>query len=120
MTSLLFGTTLAALLSLTSLLTVLFRVSPLLAPVQAIPAFLMSILLTITTWGTLAFFMIWKRVSPQSIHEGPLLSIALREGVFLGLGTTAVMVFHILDLLNIWIAILIYMVFLLVELAMHH
>ena len=120
MTSLLFGTALAALISLASLLTVLFRVSPITAPRQALPAFFFSLFLTVTTIGTLIFYFLWRSLPEKKIDEGKLLSMSLREGAFLGLGTVFLVLFHILELLNWWIGILIYLVFLFVELALEH
>ena len=120
MTSLLFGTALAALISLSSLLTVLFRVSPITAPSQALPAFFFSLLLTVTTIGTLIFYVSWRSFGKENKDEGRILSLSLREGALLGLGTVFLVLFHILELLNWWIGILIYLVFLFVELALEH
>jgi hypothetical protein len=120
MTSLLFGTVIAALLSATSLLTVLFRVSPITSPLQAVPAFIFSVFMTITTCGTLLLYALWKTIPTHDWDEGRVLSISLRQGIFIALASSLVMTFHILGLLNWWITILIYAVFVLIELALDH
>ncbi|MBM3231100.1 hypothetical protein FJZ28_02115 [Candidatus Peregrinibacteria bacterium] len=120
MNSLLFGISIAAILSTTSLLIVLLRVSPLLAPVQALSAFFISVFLSISTLATLLFILLWKHVPHLNWDTGTLTSIAFRQGVFLGTATTILIGFHVLGLLNWWIAVLIYGVFLLVETALEH
>ncbi len=120
MNTLLFGISLAALLSTTSLLIVLFRVSPLLAPTQAVVAFLISILMSITTVSTLALMFFWKHAPHHTWDTGKLTSISLRQGIFLGSATTIALIFHLLGLLTWWIAVLIYGVFVLVEMALEH
>lgn len=120
MNSLLFGISVAALLSTTSLLIVLFRVSPLLAPLQAIGAFFLSVFLSVCTAGTLMFMGIWKYVPHHTWDTGKLTSISLRQGIFLGSATTILLLFHLLGLLNWWIAIMIYGVFVLIEMALDH
>ena len=119
MTSLLFAISLSALLSTTSLLVVLFRVSPLTAPLYAIPAFFISLFLAISSIGTLLFYAIWRMVPLHSWDLGQVLGISLRQGVFLGFATCVLVLFHILSLLTWWIAIMIYAVFVLVELALN-
>ncbi len=120
MTSLLFGIILSALLSVTSLLIVLFRVSPLLAPAHAIPAFIFSVLLSVSTVGILMFMGMWKLIPHHTWDMGKLTSIALRQGIFLGSATTILLIFHLLSLLTWWIAVLIYVTFFLIELALEH
>ncbi len=120
MNSILFGISLAALLSTTSLLIVLFRVSPLLAPVQAISAFFVSLFLSVCTVGTLLFLALWRYVPHHTWDTGKLTSISLRQGIFLGSATTITFLFHLLGLLNWWITIMIYGVFILIELALDH
>ncbi len=120
MNSLLFGISLSALLSFTSLLIVLMRVSPLTAPKQAVPAFFISIFLTVSSIATLLFIALWKNVPHHTWDTGKLMSISMRQGIFLGLGTVTMLLFHLLGLLTWWIAILIYVVFILVELALEH
>ncbi|MCA9371022.1 MAG: hypothetical protein KC680_03630 [Candidatus Peregrinibacteria bacterium] len=120
MNTLVFGISLSALLSTTSLFIVLFRVSPLLAPAQALFAFFFSALLSVTTVSTLLLMAIWKKVPGLTWDTGKLTSICLRQGIFLGIATTITALFLVLQLLTWWIAILIYGVFLLVELALEH
>ncbi len=119
MTSLLFGISSSALLSTTSLLVVLFRVSPLTAPEYAIPAFFISLFLAISSVGTLLFYALWRFVPLHSWDLGQILGISLRQGIFLGLATVILVLFHLLGLLTWWIAIMIYGVFILVELALN-
>lgn len=119
MTSLLFGIIVAALLSVTSLLVVLFRVSPLTAPAQALPAFFLSVLLSTTTVGTLLAYTIWRSMRIHLWDEGKTLSISLREGMFFGAATVILVLFQILGMLNWWVALCIYGIFVFVELALH-
>ncbi len=120
MTSLFFSIAVAALLSVTSLITVIFRASPLLSPGQAIPAFFASVFLSVVTVSTLVLFFLWKWFPLHAWDEGKILGISLRQGTLLGLGTLVLLLFHLLGLLTWWIAILIYLVFLLIELALQH
>lgn len=120
MSSLLFGISIAALLSTTSLLVVLLRVSPLLAPAQAVPAFILSLFLSVTTISSLLFLGIWKLFPNLTWDTGKLTSTALRQGIFLGCAMVIVVVFHMLHLLNWWIALCIIGVFVLVEAALEH
>lgn len=120
MNSLVFGISLAAVLSTSSLFIVLFRVSPLLAPSQALFAFFFSTLMSVTTVGALLFMFAWKNAPGLSWDTGKLTSISLRQGIFLGLATSITLLFLVLQLLTWWIAILIYGVFILVELALDH
>lgn len=119
MTSLLFGISLSALLSTTSLLVVIFRVSPLTAPSYALPAFFISLLLTVSSIGTLLFYALWRLVPLHSWDLGQILGISVRQGIFLGLATIILIVFHLLGLLTWWIAIMIYGVFVLIEVALN-
>ncbi len=120
MTTLLYSIIVAALLSLTSLLAVLFRISPLTSPVQALPAFFLSIFLSVSTIATLILFALWKWFPVHAWDEGKILHIALRQGLFLGVSTLIVLLFFLLGILTWWIGVLIYTVFLLIELALQH
>lgn len=120
MNNLLFGISLSALLSVTSLLIVLFRVSPLSAPAQAVPAFFVSMFLSISSVSTLLLLAFWKYVPVHSWDDGKVLSIALRQGIFIGIASILLLLFHVLGLLTWWIGLLIYGVFILVELALEH
>lgn len=108
------------MLSTTSLLIVVFRVSPLTAPIQAVPAFFVSLLLSVSTVGTLILYGIWKMLPTHTWDMGKILSISLRQGIFLGCATVILVLFHIMQLLNWWIALMIYGVFLFIELALDH
>ena len=120
MTSLLFSIIAAALLSTTSLLVVLFRASPLLSPMQALPTFFISVFLAVSSLTTLALYALWKHVPLHAWDDGKILGIALRQGVLIGLATVIMFAFLLLGLLTWWIVIMIYAMFLLVELALQH
>jgi hypothetical protein len=120
MTSLLYGIIVAALLSITSLLVVLFRVSPLTSPTQALPSFFASMFLSIASVTTLLLYLLWKNFPLHAWDEGKVLSISVRQGLFIASGVLICILFHLLGLLTWWIAILIFLVFLLVELALHY
>ncbi|MFH0770142.1 MAG: hypothetical protein V1926_02065 [Candidatus Peregrinibacteria bacterium] len=120
MNSLLFALSLAALFSTTSLLVVLWRVSPLLSPWQALPAFFVSLFLSVSSVGALLFLALWKMLPIHTWDTGKMLSSALRQGIFLALAVTILVVFLLLELLNWWIAMLIISVFVLIELALEH
>ena len=120
MTSLLYSVIIAALLSITSLIAVLTRVSPLTSPGQALTAFFASIFLTVASTATILLYLLWKWFPFHAWDEGKILSIALRQGIFLGVGTIILILFHLLGVLTWWIGILIYVVFLLIELAMQY
>ncbi|MDD4319533.1 MAG: hypothetical protein PHW10_04400 [Candidatus Peribacteraceae bacterium] len=118
MNSLLFSITLSALLSTTSLLVVLFRVSPLTAPAQAIPAFFFSLFLSVSSVGALAFFLLWRFLPFHTWDMGKVIGISLRQGLFLGCAVLITLVFQLLGLLAWWILPLIILMFVLVELAL--
>ena len=118
MSTLPFGIAVAALFSLTSLLIVLFRVSPLTAPAQALPAFFIALFLTVSTVGTIAFIGLWRFLPWHVWDTGKITSVAVREGVFLGCSALILLSFHLLRLLNWWIALMIVGIFVLVELAL--
>ena len=120
MNNLLFGIILSALLSSTSLLVVLLRVSPLTSPEQAVPAFFLSAFLSISTVATLIFWALWKTVPIHTWDTGKLLSVSLRQGFFIGAVIMLLILFHLLALLNWWVALMIFSVFLLVELALNY
>ncbi|MFH1671098.1 MAG: hypothetical protein ABIA92_06000 [Patescibacteria group bacterium] len=120
MNSLLFGIILSALLSTTSLLVVLLRVSPLIAPHQAVTAFLLSLFLSVSTVSTLMFIGIWKLLPVHTWDMGKLMSISLRQGIFLGIGVSTLTLFHMLSMLTWWIGVMIFVVVLLVEMALDH
>jgi len=120
MTTLLYSIIVAALLSVTSLIAIMLRVSPLTAPGQALPAFFASVFLSVTTVMTILLFALWKWFPLHAWDEGKILSVSLRQGIFLGVGTIVLLLFHLLGILTWWIAILIYLVFLLIEIALQY
>ncbi len=119
MTSLLFAISLSTLLSATSLLVVIFRVSPLTSPGYAIPAFLLSLFLTMASGMTLVLYGLWRVLPFHTWDLGQLIGISLRQGIFIGLATTVMVLFHLLGLLTWWIVPMIYGVFVLIELALN-
>lgn len=119
MSSLVLTLFIASLVSITSFLTVLLRISPLTTPFQAIPAFLISLFLATGTTGTCLLAIFWKNIPIHTWNEGQILSISLRQGLLLAAAVTSMAFFQILELLSWWTAILILMVFLLIELALH-
>lgn len=119
MTSLLFRISLSAIFSIASMLVIVFRVSPLTSPQLALPFFFLTFFLSIASVGALAFYGIWVAVPLEGLDGGKKLTIALREGIFFSLASTFLVLFHLLGILTWWIALLIYGVFLLVEVAMH-
>jgi len=56
MTTLLYSIIVAAMLSVTSLIAVLLRVSPLSSPAQALPAFFASVFLSIASISTILLY----------------------------------------------------------------
>lgn len=120
MNTLLYSIIVAAMLSVTSLIAVLLRVSPLSAPAQALPAFFASVFLSVATSMTVLFYYLWKWFPLHAWDEGKILGISLRQGIFLGLATVILILFHLFGILTWWIGILIYLVFVLIELALLH
>lgn len=119
MTTLLYSIIITALLSVTSLVAVMLRVSPILNPGQALPTFFASVFLSIASIATLSFFLFWKWSPFHAWDEGKVLGISLRQGFFLATATSVLLLFHLLGILTWWIGILIFVVFCLVELALH-
>lgn len=119
MSTLLTSIVAAALLSTTSLLTVLLRVSPISAPEQALPVFFLSIFLSVSSVATLLLAGMWRLLPLHTWDFGKLLSVSLREGLFIGTAVVIILLFHLLTILTWWVAILVLLVFLLVELALH-
>lgn len=119
MNSLLFGVSISALLSLTSFFVVIFRVSPLSSPGYALPAFFISLFLSISSIAALALFGLWHIIPLHSWDAGKLLSVSLRQGVLLGLAVILAVFLHLLGVLTWWVALLIFAVFVLIELALN-
>ncbi len=108
----------AALLSLTSLIVILFRVSPLSASGLAVPLFFLTVFLTVASCATLFFYAVWSRLSMEGMDAGRTLSISLREGLFLSIATILLFLFLLLGILTWWIGVLIYVIFFLIEMAL--
>lgn len=120
MTTLLYSIIVTALLSVTSLIAVVLRVSPLTAPGQALPAFFASVFLTVTSIMTLLLYALWKWFPLHAWDEGKILSIALRQGIFIGLAVVIILLFHLMGILTWWIAVLVFLAFVLIEIALQY
>ncbi len=119
MTPLLLRIAAAALLSVASLIVVLFRVSPLTSPGLALAFFFLTVFLSTASTVTLLCYFIWSSIAVEGMDAGRKISISLREGLFIALGTVFLFIFQILGILTWWIAALIYLVFFLIEVALH-
>lgn len=119
MPALLYSIAAAGILSVTSLLAVVLRVSPILSPGQALPAFFASLFLSIAAAACLAAFFIWKWLPFHAWDDGKLLTVSLRQGIFVALAICAILLFHLLTILTWWVALLIVAVFILIETALH-
>jgi len=117
MNSLVFGIALSALFSTVSLCIVLLRVSPITAPIQALSAFFASVFLSVTSISMLIFLAVWRRVPHHTWDTATVVSVSLRQALFMGLGVLIVLLFHLLGLLTWWIALMIFGALLLFELA---
>lgn len=120
MTGLLFSVVLAAVLSLTSLLTVLLRVSPLTSPGQALSTFFLSVFLGVMSVSCLMLYGMWKVIPLHTWDDGTTLRVSLRQGLFLAIATVLLILFHLLGILTWWAGLTIYAIFLLVEIALHY
>jgi hypothetical protein len=118
MTSILARIGAAALLSLTSLLVIVFRVSPLAAPAVAVPFFFLTLVLSVASIMTLVCYFAWSRLSIEGMDAGRKLSVSLREALFFAAATALVFLFLILEILTWWIGLLIYLAFFLLEMAL--
>ncbi len=116
--SLLFRITLSGILSIGALLVILFRVSPLLSPTIALPFFFATLFLAITSVTTLICYGVWGFIPIEGLDMGRKLTISLREGIFFGIATLCLVLFHILGILTWWVGALIYAVFMFVEMAL--
>jgi len=117
MTGALASIILALLLGASSLLLVVYRVSPLTAPEFALPFFFLSILVLTSAFGALVFSLTKSFLAHQPLRSRAFINSSLRQGIFLGVATCIVLFLHLLHILNWWIAALIYAVFVLVEMA---
>ncbi len=119
MTPLLLRIAAAAFFSLASLIVVLFRVSPLVSPGLAIPFFCLTTFLAVASVSTLLCYGMWSLLPIEGMDSGHKMSVSLREGFFLAAATIFLIVFQILGILTWWIGGLIYLVFVLIEVALH-
>jgi hypothetical protein len=120
MLSLLLRIAAAGFLSLSSLLVILFRVSPISSPKVAIPTFFLSLFLAVASFSSLGLYAIWHRISIEGMDLGSKMNIALREGIFLASAVCFLVLFQLLSIFTWWIGLLILLIFLLVELALHY
>lgn len=109
----------AAILSVASLMVIVFRVSPLTAPTIALPFFFLTLFLSVASVGALLAYAFWALVSMEGLDAGKKITISLREGIFLACAVVLSIVFLLLGILTWWIGALIFAVFFLVELALH-
>lgn len=117
MTSALASVLLAFMLGMASLTLVLFRVSPLTAPQFALPFLFASILITASAAATVILSVARCLLAHQPILCRTFLTPSLRQGAFFGVATCLIVFLHLLGIVNWWIAVLIYAVFVLVEMA---
>ncbi len=117
MTGALASIVLALLLGASSLLLVLFRVSPLTAPEFAIPFFFLSVLTLTSAAAALVLSLAKSFLTHQPLRSRAFISSSLRQGIFFGIASCMLLFLHLLSVLNWWIAGLIYAVFILVEMA---
>ena len=71
-----------------------------------------------STAGALVFLLLWRLLPTHSWDAGKIMSVSLRQGVFLALAMVTLVLFHLWQLLTWWIAVLIFLVFGLIELAL--
>lgn len=116
----------ALFLSLSSLLIVFLRVSPLVSPEFALPFFFASVFIAVSSAATLLLAVAKSllRRLPEGVEHGgyaflsrAVLKSSLRQGVFMGSATCIVFLLFLLRIHNLWIAVLIYAVFILIEMA---
>ena len=101
------------------MLVILFRVSPLTSPGLAVPFFFFTLFLSIASIGALVCYGLWSKVSVEGMDAGRKISVSLREGLFLAAATVLLFMFQILGILTWWIGGLMYLMFALVEVALH-
>jgi hypothetical protein len=118
MTNILINIALAFLFSASALSVVLLRVSPLSSVQFAIPFLFICLFATITTFFAFLLLLAKDLFTDQPLRSRQHVSSSLRQGMFIAAGTCFIIFLHLLHILNWWIALLIYLVFLLVEMAM--
>lgn len=119
MTSLLFRISLSAILSVASLIVVLYRVSPLTSPGLALPLFFLTLFLSLASVGALLFYAVWYWLPTEGLDSGKKLTIALREGIFLAVAIILALFCFLLNIATWWIILLLFLVFALIEAALH-
>jgi hypothetical protein len=117
MTGVLPSIALTCILSLSSLAVVMLRVSPLSSPEFALPFFFISIFIAVASCVTLILLLIKDYVAHQPLRSRQFVGSSLRQGIFVATGTCCIVLLHLLHILNWWIALLIYAVFFLIEMA---
>jgi hypothetical protein len=117
MTGALAGITLAFFLSLSSLAVVLFRVSPLTSPEFALPFLFLSIFIAVSSLAALVLSITKGLLTDQPMRSRKVIGSSLRQGIFIAAGTCFLILLFLLRILNWWIALLVYAVFMLVEMA---
>ncbi|MDD5055676.1 MAG: hypothetical protein PHZ00_05420 [Candidatus Peribacteraceae bacterium] len=109
----------AGILAILSLMIILFRVSPFSASSVALPFFFLTLFLAIASFGSLIAFSVWSRLPVEGMDVGKKLSVSLREGIFLSVASVLLVLLQILDVYTWWIGVLVYLIFVLVEGALH-
>jgi hypothetical protein len=117
MTNALVGIALALFLSLSSLAVVLLRVSPLTSSEYALPFFFLSIFIAVASCTTLILSVIKGLLTKHAFKSRNVINSSLRQGVFVAIATSLVILLFLLRIVNWWIALLIYAVFMLIEMA---
>lgn len=117
-----------SLLSLSSLVVVLVRISPLLDPAYALSFLFLTFFFTVGTMSSSLLIALHvyllKAAAPRSGASAPttgdaqsLLRSSLRRGFLFALASCIILFLHLLHVLTWWIAGLVYLVLILVELA---
>ena len=129
MTSALSGIALAFFLSLSSLVIVILRVSPLTAPQYALAFFFLSLFIAIASCVALLLVLIksfailrpWSGTTEAipALKTKRIIGGSLRQGIFFSLASTLVIFLWLLRIVNWWIAVLIYVAFVLIEMAVN-
>jgi len=117
MTGALTGIALAFFLSLSSLAVVILRVSPLSSPEFALPFFFLSIFILVASFVALILLVIKDLLNNQPLRSRQFVGSSLRQGIFVGAGSCFLILLHLLHILNWWIALLVYAIFALIEMA---
>jgi len=126
MTSPLVSVLIALLLSISSLIVVLVRVSPLTAPEFALPFFFAIVLIAVSSLAALLLVLaksLLQKPPEGAAHGGhfflsrAVLRSSLRQGMLFGVATCMVLLLFLLRIHNVWIAVLVYAVFILIEMA---